>query len=533
LGDVVTNAARWLLRKAGMDISRAGPRTPIVVAGAAAVFAGGLNPIVYDEALTSLELASRLRPELESIFLLSIVVSASMYLVGGLLGDVLGRRRVLLAGLVALAAANLASLLTDHTVFVLTRLAAAGAVGLVIPVSIAMLAVPFRSDVRAVTLSIGFAALGLGGAIGVVLLAAATPLVGYWPSLSLVTVAATVAFYVARRSLPSDDVTQRARFGEIGAHVMWAFGLLAITASVIGLGGRAEPLRFGLGLFGAVAVLYALRRLRGQAPPGRDVSVHLRPVAFALIAGVALAFAQAAPLFLLPKYLRYVEGYGAALATLALLPLVLGFIVAGPIAGSLITRYSPRALIAGSLVGLGLADIAVAVIAVAAGESFSGLLLAALPLLAIGSGFIVGTSIRTAVIFASVPRRLPSTAAALNQTSILVGAQLGVLVLTTVVGRTALSAYRASVETADPAAVEAAVSAFERLLRAIETPEFAPIVASLSPDQIERYSAAFASGIGSGLLAAGLLALAGAAVTWFGMSLDDPLMLRWGYRDEA
>jgi MFS family permease len=104
-----------------MDISRAGPRTPIVVAGAAAVFAGGLNPIVYDEALTSLELASRLRPELESIFLLSIVVSASMYLIGGLLGDVLGRRRVILAGLVGLAAANLASLLTDHTaLFVLT-----------------------------------------------------------------------------------------------------------------------------------------------------------------------------------------------------------------------------------------------------------------------------------------------------------------------------------------------------------------------------------------------------------------------------
>ena len=30
-----------------------------------------------------------------------------------------------------------------------------------------------------------------------------------------------------------------------------------------------------------------------------------------------------------------------------------------------------------------------------------------------------------------------------------------------------------------------------------------------------------------------LTTMSGAAVTWFGMSLDDPLMLRWGYRDEA
>ena len=505
-----------------------------MVAGAAALFAGGLNPVVYDEALTSLELASRLRPELEGIFLLSIVASASMYLVGGLLGDVLRRRRVLLAGLAALAAANLASLLTDHTaLFVLARLAAAGAVGVVIPVSIAALAVPFRSDVRAVTISIGFAALGLGGAAGVVVLAVATPLVGYWPSLGLVTLAAIVAFHLARRSMPSDEVAEGARFDEMGIHVLWAFGLLAITASVIGLGGRAEPLRLGLGLFGALAVLYALRRLRVQAPAGRDIGVHLRPVAFALIAGVALSFAQAAPLFLLPKYLRYVEGYGAAASTLSLLPLVLGFVVAGPIAGALSARFSPRALIAGSLVVLGFADIALAAIAMDAGESFSGLVLAALPLLAIGSGFIVGTSIRTAVIFASVPRRLPSTAASLNQVSILVGSQLGILVLTTVVGRAALSEFRASVETTNPTAAEAVVSTFETLLRAIETPEFAPIVATLSPELIERYGAAFASGIASGLLAAGLLALAGAVVTWFGMSLDDPLMLRWDYRDEA
>ena len=48
----------------------------------------------------------------------------------------------------------------------------------------------------------------------------------------------------------------------------------------------------------------------------------------------------------------------------------------------------------------------------------TGYVLFVLPLVLIGAGFVVATTVRTAIIFASVPRGLPATAAALNEASL-------------------------------------------------------------------------------------------------------------------
>ncbi len=504
-------------------MTEAGSGAPTVTAGAAALFAAGLNPVVFGPALASLELAARLRPELEFFFLLSVLVSGSMFLLGGIFGDAFGRRKVLLVGLAALAIANAATLLTSASPqFSIMRTVAAAAVGLVIPGAIAAVAVPFSRETRATTISIGFVSLGIGGAIGIVLLAIFTEAVGYVPSLVAAVAATGYAFYRVRRDLPRDERFEGLRLGAIWIHALWAFGLLAVTTSVIGLGGRAEPLRLTVGVVGVISVLFALRRLRSV----RERRVDLRPVAFVLVAGVALAFAQSAPLFVLPKFLRYVEGLGPVVSVLGVAPLFIGFLLAGPVTGPVSARFPPRVVIAGSLVIVGLANLAVAAAVVV---SLTALVVTAVPLLAIGAGFIIGTSVRTAVIFSSVSRRLPSTAASLNQTSILIGSQLGVMVLTTVVGSTALSTYRASRE---GVAVEAAVRDFERLLRAIDTPDFAPIAGALDPASIERYASSFTAGVAAGLVAAGLLALAAAVVTWLGMRGNEPLSSRFDYLEE-
>ena len=517
---------RRLLRTARLDVGEAGARAPIVIAGAAALFAAGLSPVVFGPALTSLEVAARLRPELEFFFLLSVLVSGSMYLVGGLFADAFGRRRVLLVGLAALAIANAATMLTNASPqFSVMRAIAAAAVGLVIPGAIAAVAVPFKGETRAVTIGIGFTALGFGGAVGVVLVAAFANALGYWPALVAAVTMAALAFQRVHSDLPRDERHEPVKISAIGVHVLWAFGLLAVATSIIGLGGRVEPLRVTVGVVGVVSVLFALRRLQSV----RERTVELRPVAFALIAGVALAFAQSAPLLVLPKYLRYVEGLGPVVSVLGVAPLFLGFLLAGPLTGPASARFSPRVVIAASLVVLGLANLAVALAVVG---SLTAVVVAAVPLLAIGTGFIVGTSVRTAVIFSSVSRRLPSTAAALNQTSILIGSQLGVMVLTTVIGATALSTYRTNLDGLGEAEAAARAQEFERLLRAIDTPDFAPMAAHLDLDAIERYASAFTAGVATGLVTAGLLALTVAAVTWLGMRGDAPLSSRYDYLEE-
>lgn len=106
------------------------------------------------------------------------------------------------------------------------------------------------------------------------------------------------------------------------------------------------------------------------------------------------------------------------------------------------------------------------------------------------------------------------------------------MVLTIVVGATALATYRAGADGLDPALVETGAEELERVLRAIDTPDFAPLVVGLTPDAIERYSAAFRAGAEAGLVAAGLLALAGAVITWLGMRGDEPLSSRYDYLEE-
>jgi hypothetical protein len=58
--------------------------------------------------------------------------------------------------------------------------------------------------------------------------------------------------------------------------------------------------------------------------------------------------------------------------------------------------------------------------------------------LLIGAGFVVATTVRTAIIFASVPDGLPATAAALNESSVAVGSRIGTVVFTALVAQVAL-----------------------------------------------------------------------------------------------
>jgi hypothetical protein len=70
------------------------------------------------------------------------------------------------------------------------------------------------------------------------------------------------------------------------------------------------------------------------------------------------------------------------------------------------------------------------------------------PLVLIGAGFVVATTVRTAIIFASVSRGLPGTAAALNEASILVGSRIGLAALTALITQRALDLYGASLPAA-------------------------------------------------------------------------------------
>src|SRR4051794_23670305 len=356
-------------------------------------------------------------------------------------------------------------------------------------------------------------------------LIALSPTVGRWPSFVLAIAAISVALIAGWRSVPKTQAPHL-RPRDVYPHALWAFGLIAITGGTIGFRTSSESyVRICLIVSGVVllgAFLWLQRRRRGMSG---DAAIDIRPTTVALFAGIVLAIAQVAPMLELPLFFQIAQNYAPLLATVAIAPFIVATIVAGPVAGALLARYSPRTLISAGLAVVGLGDLLLG----QANPSTSYLFFI-LPFFAVGAGFVVGTSVRTAVIFASTPRRLPSTAAALNQTSLVVGAQIGVAGITALVGAAAITAYSGGLPAGD--AGGSAVDAFRSFMLAIGTNEFGGIVNGLWTTDVAQYGAAFAAGVQSALTVVGLGSLVAAAICWLAMGRPAPINSIWEMREE-
>ncbi len=155
-----------------------------------------------------------------------------------------------------------------------------------------------------------------------------------------------------------------------------------------------------------------------------------------------------------------------------------------------------------------------------------------LPFVLIGAGFVVATTVRTAIIFASVSRGLPATAAALNEASVLVGSRIGLVGLTVITTRLALDAYANSLGNIDPSQRDAAVAAFLNVLTAVGTPEMGNLAPTLDPADVRATPPPSPRRFGSAWESTGLLAIVAAPISWFALGPRDPLTTVWDHRDE-
>ena len=512
-----------------LDLGREPGALATLIAGALALFVAGLDPKVYGPGMPDMQRALHERPGLENLFLLAIVVQAGFYLVGGAAGDVLGSRRVLLVGLVALVVSEIASAIwSDGTLFQASRIATAASIGLVIPTAIATVAMAYTGATRATALGAAYAMLGLSSAIAPAMLSAVTPTLGRWPAFLVVALAGIAAFIVARRGITAVAATRpKAEF--VAGHGLWAFGLLCMTAALVGLdGGQFSPLRIVLfvgGLIVLIAFLVWQRRVRDRMDP--TLAIDIRPVTVALFAGVVVALAQTAPALEAPVFFHVVQGWGTLAATVAIAPFVLALLVAGPVAGILLSRYRPRTLVAGGMLVLGLGDLAFALVTPATPYLFF-----IVPFIAIGAGFVIATTVRTAIIFASVPRRLPSTAAALNQTSLLVGSQLGVVVVTTLIGVFSTRQLESQITSSTAADHDATLSQFSSFLQAIGTSSFGAFVEDISSTTASLFADAFGVGLAVAVAIMGAVTVLASVLAWLGMGRSEAVVSVWEHRDE-
>jgi hypothetical protein len=153
-----------------------------------------------------------------------------------------------------------------------------------------------------------------------------------------------------------------------------------------------------------------------------------------------------------------------------------------------------------------------------------------IPLILIGGGFVVATTVRTAIIFASVPRGLPATAAALNEASIEVGTRAGIVVVTGIVAEVAIAVYAASVAGHPQAQVDGLMATFRQVLVALGTPSFN--AHAVQPADVAPYKAAYFAGVQVALLAGGVAGVVGSVVAWLTLGRRDVLQTVYEHRDE-
>jgi len=501
-----------------------------LIASMAALFAAGMDPKILAPSAASTQALIKAQPEIEGFVLLISVVTALLLLVGGVVGDTAPSRRVIQGGLtVSLFAAILAFPLIDSGLpFEVVRLLGIASAAIVMPVALAVAATSYTGVARATAIGIAYAGYGLGQALS-------PTLVGLIPGFLLPAfigsvLACALALWVSRGRIPDLVHPSRAERPYVIGTALWAGAALLITIAVLWIGGgwdNPERLAFiALGALLGVGYIVWERRRRSKAPG--TVQIERRPVSVALFIGVVIALAQTVPMVILPVYFNVVLHYGALFGIVAVGPLFASLILAGPIAGFLLARFQPRVLIAGGVAMIGLGDLATAAVL---GPS-SWYLAFIVPLILVGAGFVVATTVRTAIIFASVPRGLPATAGALNEASIEVGTRAGIVVVTGLLTQMALGSYASSLAGQPQATIDASVSKFQDLLTALGTSGFKTLADEVTRTDLGAYADAYIFGVRVAFLVGGLAALAGALIAWLTLRRGNPLQTVYQHRDE-
>lgn len=322
-------------------------------------------------------------------------------LLGGRLGDLLGHRRMFLAGLVLFTVASLACGLARGQGLLIAARAAQGLGGAVVSaVSLSLIMNLFtEAGERARAMGVyGFVCAG-GGSLGVLLGGLLTSKLS-WHWIFLVNIPIGVAVYaLCLRLLPAArGAAGGGRLDVAGALTVTASLMLAVYAVVNGNEAGWTSAQ-SLGLLGAAALLMALFlaiEARVAEPLMPLALFRLRNVATANVVGVLWAAGMFAWFFVSALYMQLVLGYDAMQVGLAFLlanlimaafslglsaKLVMRFGIRGPLATGLLMAALGLALFARAPVdGHFAADVlpGMLLLGLGAGIAFNPMLLAAM-----------------------------------------------------------------------------------------------------------------------------------------------------------
>ncbi|MFM9370427.1 MFS transporter [Streptomyces sp. Da 82-17] len=323
------------------------------------------------------------------------ITGGGLLMLGGRLGDVFGRRRVLLLGTSLFGAASLAAgLAPSFGVLVLARLLQGAGEAVALPAAMAVIVLLFpEGPRRSRALSVWAAVASCGLVLGFVVSGVVTELLG-WRWIFLVSVPFILLVVVATALLvPGDRPDGRTPLDVPGALLLVAAPLL-FTLGVVEAGaadGGTVPWPAVAALAGSAVAgaLFVRVERRARVPLVPPRFFRNRPRVLANLATALLSAALSTSFLLFSYYLQNRAGAGPLRAGLTTLPLAVSLIAASVLVPRLLGRWGARACV---LAGVGCTALAMAAIALVALLGAAGpALVPAMVLVAAGMGFgIVG-----------------------------------------------------------------------------------------------------------------------------------------------
>ncbi len=316
-GQAVSPASRASLRRAGVI-------TALGLA-CAAQFVLQLDFSIVNIALPTIQRELGFAPaELQWIVTGYALTFGSLLLLGGRLGDLLGRRRLLELGLGAFGIASLVcGLSLSPAMLIGARLAQGAAAALVSPSALALLAAANpEGPARNRAMSLFQAATAAGATAGVVAGGILVQFVG-WRSIFLVNVPIVVVLVLLiRRVIPRDSTFGRPKLDVAGAVLVTASGAALIYGLSRGQesGFASLPTLAALVAAGALAVLFVAVERRVSSP--MLPFAYFRPAthrasvgATALVGVVIVSY-----VYFVSLYLQRVLGFSPLLTGIAVIP---------------------------------------------------------------------------------------------------------------------------------------------------------------------------------------------------------------------
>ncbi len=365
---------------------------------------------------------------------------AGLLLPAGVLGDRLGRRRVLLFGLFLFGASSvLASRATSADQLIALRAAMGAGAAVILPLTLSVLPTMFSEEERPRAVTLTAVATFLGLPLGPLI--AGWLLTHYeWGSIFLIN-APVVALALVGIWLfvPESRDSAAPRLDWIGAVLAVAAVVGIVYAIIVGPtdGWTSVSVLTGLVGGGAVLIAFVARELRTSAPL---VDLHLfsNPrFTWSTIAFGAVGFAMTGVMFIVTPYFQIIQGTDAQGTGIRLLPMIGGLVLGGLIGDRLIAKAGPGVTIAS---GLFAASLGLAVLSQARTDTGYGLVAVGLGVLGVGIGLALPTALDT--ILGTLPPAMLGAGNALTRTVQQVAASLGVAILGSILN----GVYRAGID---------------------------------------------------------------------------------------